>query len=244
MPRTARLLSATGYYHVMLRGINRQNIFEDDKDRQRFLDTLFKSADETDAELVAWCLMNNHVHLLVHSSLAPNTLIKKIGCSYVPYFNKKYDRSGHLFQDRYRSEIVQDERYLLGVIRYIHRNPEKAGISRMAEYPWSSYQDYLSGSSRTASSVILSLLSGIDGFTAFMAEEDGTEYLENTCRLSERDAVETAKAILPEGLFMLQNCDRTTRKTLVRKLVAEGLSPAQVCRITGLGKTVVYGALR
>ena len=133
MSRQARQQSNSNFYHIMLRGINRQNIFEDDDDRRRFIDTAFRFSEETQAKIHAWCLMSNHVHLLIYSEIIPDMFIKKLSCSYVPYFNKKYDRIGHLFQDRYKSETITDESYLLGVVRYIHRNPQKAGISSMED---------------------------------------------------------------------------------------------------------------
>ena len=106
MPRNSRQLSPSYCYHIMLRGINKSNLFEDDNDRNRFLSILGRCCAETETQLYAWCLMSNHVHLLLRAEDGPGDLIKKIGCSYVPYFNKKYDRCGHLFQDRYRSETV------------------------------------------------------------------------------------------------------------------------------------------
>ena len=92
MPRNSRQLSPSYCYHMMLRGINRSNLFEDDNDRNRFLSILERCCAETETQLYAWCLMSNHVHLLLRAEDGPGGLIKKIGCSYVPYFNKKYDR--------------------------------------------------------------------------------------------------------------------------------------------------------
>ena len=87
--------------------------------------------------------MENHVHLLVHDpGINTSLLMKKIGVGYSAYYNGKYERTGHLFQDRYKSENVNDDRYYLTVLRYILRNPEKAGICRTEKYRWSSYHAY------------------------------------------------------------------------------------------------------
>jgi len=133
--RGAREKSGSGIYHIMLRGINQQDIFEDDEDRQRFIKTLGRVKKETDIEIFAYCLMNNHIHLLIkEKNDEVSKIIKKIGTSYVYYFNWKNERSGHLFQDRYKSEVVESDEYLYTVIRYIHHNPVKAGLSGLADY--------------------------------------------------------------------------------------------------------------
>lgn len=145
IPRHQRILSETGTYHVMMRGNERKNLFLDEGDKQRFLDTLFVKKEETGFIIYAYCLMDNHIHLLVKEgteSLA--TMMKRINASYAYYFNQKYNRVGHLFQDRFKSEPIEDERYLLAVIRYIHNNPIKAKIAKKPEqYKWSSYNIYL-----------------------------------------------------------------------------------------------------
>ena len=242
MSRENRKQSDSNYYHIMLRGINRQNIFEDDEDRKRFIDIAFYFANETDTKICAWCLMSNHVHLLIYSEAIPEMFIKRIGCTYVPYFNKKYERVGHLFQDRYKSEAVNNNRYLLGVVRYIHQNPQKAGICNMASYEWSSFKDYLNGG-RTETAEILELMGGQPGFISVMNQQDSTKYLECDSPLTETEAVARAKEILPDGLFDLGRYERKTRNEFIRVLREQGLKPSQICRITGLGKTIVYGAL-
>jgi len=125
----------------MLRGINRTEIFFDDEDRNRFIDTLQRMKEKGEYEIYAYCLMDNHVHLLIKEKREPiNRAMKRIGVSYAYYFNKKYRRVGHLFQDRYRSEAVEKETYLLAAVRYIHNNPVIAGlVKRAGDYPWSSY---------------------------------------------------------------------------------------------------------
>lgn len=244
MSRHPRQQSRSNYYHIMLRGINRQNIFEDDDDRARFIDTVFRFTEDSRATVTAWCLMSNHVHLLICSESIPDTFMKKIGCSYVPYFNKKYERTGHLFQDRYRSEVITDEHYLVGVVRYIHRNPEKAGISTMENYRWSSYRDYVGNDGKTETQTVLDILSGESGFVKFMHESDDTEFLDDNHSLSEKTAVSIAKETLPDGLFSLENCDKETRNKHICELYEKGLKASQICRITGLSKNIVYGVLK
>ena len=108
MPRTARKKSSTGIYHVMLRGINRQSIFEDDEDNEKFLQTIKDCKDVSEFELYGYCLMGNHVHLLLKEGKESLELVfKRIGARYVFWYNWKYRRCGHLFQDRFKSEAVE-----------------------------------------------------------------------------------------------------------------------------------------
>ena len=101
MPRKAREKSQTGIYHVILRGINRQIIFEENEDYQKFLDTLKEYQEISGYEIYGYCLMSNHIHLVLKEGEEDlGTVFKRIGASYVYWYNWKYNRSGHLFQDR------------------------------------------------------------------------------------------------------------------------------------------------
>ncbi|WP_236905052.1 transposase [Clostridium formicaceticum] len=124
MPREAREKSETRIYHIIIRGANRQEIFHDDEDRIRFLETFEKYKNNTKMKVHGWCLMGNHAHLLLEEgSEELSVTMKRIGVSYVWYYNWKYKTTGHLFQDRFKSEKVEKDDYLLTVIRYIHQNP-------------------------------------------------------------------------------------------------------------------------
>jgi REP element-mobilizing transposase RayT len=140
MARQAREKSSTGIYHVILKGLDGRNIFLDDADRLMFMDKLKKARQAGGFKLYAYCLMDNHVHLLMKEEEELGQSIKRITVGYVQLHNNKYGRSGHLFQNRFNSEAVEDDCYLMTVLRYIHRNPLKAGIiSKLESYPWSSY---------------------------------------------------------------------------------------------------------
>lgn len=145
LPRQQRAKSSSGYYHIMIRGNERKAIFLDDKDRLRFIEILYEKKESNRFSLQAFCLMDNHVHLMLQEgSENIANVMKRINISYVCYFNKKYKREGHLFQDRFKSEVVEDDQYVLSLLRYIHQNPVKAGMVKSAgEYKWSSYCGYL-----------------------------------------------------------------------------------------------------
>jgi len=144
MSRHERVKSKSGYYHIMIRGNERKVIFLDDEDKLRFIETLYERKQEDRFYLHAFCLMDNHVHLMISEGTEDiATVMKRITVSYVYYFNKKYKRVGHLFQDRFRSEVVEDDSYALTLARYIHNNPVKAGLTKtVGEYKWSSYLCY------------------------------------------------------------------------------------------------------
>jgi len=132
MPRCARSLSETGVYHVMLRGNERKDIFMDDEDKARFLDVLYTKREHDSYYLYSYCLMDNHVHLVIkEGNDSISRIMRRITTSYAGYFNRKYKRAGHLFQDRYKSENVESDSYLLTVIRYLHQDTEKAGLAKV-----------------------------------------------------------------------------------------------------------------
>ncbi len=145
MPRYSRQKSDLGIYHIIVRGVDRMNIFLDKNDNSKFLNTLRRFKETDNCEIYAYCIMSNHVHLLIkETGDSIQRFMKRVGVSYVYYFNKKYNRVGHLFQDRYRSEAIDSEQYLLACARYIHNNPVAAGLVEYPEdYGWSSYSYYL-----------------------------------------------------------------------------------------------------
>lgn len=145
MPREARKLSSINIYHIMIRGNRKQDIFLEDEDRFKFIKVLKKTKQKKEYMLYAYCLMNNHVHLLIKEKDEQlSQTMKRINVSYVNYFNQKYQQVGHLFQDRFRSEPIEDENYLLAVLSYIHNNPLNAFIAKnLEEYAWSSYCLYI-----------------------------------------------------------------------------------------------------
>ena len=142
MPRQPRKRSSTGIYHVVWRGTARQNIFKDKNDYKKFLGAVSSCKDNFSAKIYGYCLMSNHIHLLVQTDNISG-FMKKLGEKYAMWFNKKYQRSGHLFEGRFSSEAVEDDKYFMTVLRYIHQNPVKANITEKAEqYEWSSYNSY------------------------------------------------------------------------------------------------------
>ena len=144
MSRKLRMHFSDAMYHVMLRGNYRQSIFNDDTDRMQFYTLIEKAIHKFNCKVHLFCLMTNHVHLVVEVKCVPLwKIIQSISSGYASFINKRNNRSGHLFQGRYLAKIIQDEKYLLELCYYIHYNPIKAYmISDIDHYPWSSHQSY------------------------------------------------------------------------------------------------------
>jgi len=144
MPRQPRLDVPGALHHIMVRGNNKANIFIDDQDRNKFLQRLGENIVEAKCSVYAWVLMSNHVHILFKSGKKGiSAVMRKILTWYAVYYNRRYKRSGHLFENRYKSILCEEDRYLLALIRYIHLNPMRAGIVQTLEdldrYPWSGH---------------------------------------------------------------------------------------------------------
>jgi putative transposase len=144
MPRHARLDATGALHHIILRGINRGDLFVDNLDRKKFLARLGEVVEGGKCTLYAFALMTSHVHLLVRSGdMGISTFMRKLLTWYAIYFNKRHHRTGHLFENRYKSILCEEEPYFLELVRYIHLNPVRAGIitdvDTLGTYPWSGH---------------------------------------------------------------------------------------------------------
>ena len=146
MARLPRL-TVTGYpHHIILRGNNRQDIFRETADYQRMLDLLFAHSRTHKIDIHAYVLMSNHLHLLLtpQEDMALPKMMQAVGRSYVQVFNKRYARTGTLWEGRYRSTLIQTDRYLLACMAYIDLNPVRAQmVAQPEDYAWSSYAHYV-----------------------------------------------------------------------------------------------------
>ncbi len=141
MPRKSRIDVPGAIHHVIIRGIERSTIFRDLQDYEHFIFRLALLLGETSTPCYAWVLMKNHAHLLLRSGFSPLTsLMRRLLTGYAQEFNRRHNRSGHLFQNRYKSFLCEEEPYLLELVRYIHLNPIRAGavkdMSELEDFPW------------------------------------------------------------------------------------------------------------
>lgn len=158
MPRMARKASNTKVYHVILRGNDKQDIFFDEQDYKKILKEIVNTKEKYKYELYAYCLMTNHVHLVIYDKNDMlSKIIQSLAVTYSAYFSKKYEKTGHLFQNRFLSKEVETSKYLMQVCRYIHQNSLKAKISTVDKYKWSSFKEYIYGEKIISTKMLLSL---------------------------------------------------------------------------------------
>ena len=145
MSRPLRIEYPDAWYHVMNRGGRYEDIFEEKKDYSVFLELLQEAIDIFHIKIAAFCLMQNHYHLLIQTPEANiSRSMRHINGVYTQRFNKIHGYDGHLFRGRYKSILIDADSYLLQVMRYIHRNPITAGLTDKLNYSWSSHKAYLS----------------------------------------------------------------------------------------------------
>ena len=243
MPRQARRKSESGIYHIMLRGINQQQIFEDEEDGFRFLETLSKYKEQCGYEIYAYCLMGNHVHILLKEGKENLTLVlKRIAGSYVYWYNWKYRRSGHLFQDRFKSEPVEDDAYFLTVIRYIHQNPIKAGICKNVDgYKFSSYNEYVKRANLVDTDFCLGIID-TEQFIEFnnqFCDDVCLDIADNDYRLTDDEAMKIIwKICRCKSASDFQKFDKVKRNYYIQKVYQQGLSIRQISRLMGVSRKV------
>ncbi|MBO4364970.1 MAG: transposase [Eggerthellaceae bacterium] len=248
--RAPRKRSEGEIYHVIARGTGRQLIFEDDSDRKRFLEYLSDDLRLYEAELYAWCLMGNHVHLLIHASMDKLSKCMMHTCGqYARYYNEKSGRVGHLFQERFKSEPITDDEYLLTVIRYIHANPAKAGLSTIECYPWSSYGEYMGAPRLCKTEFPLSVFGGVESFKKFHECEEESSCLDvglpqdEFFALTDARAVEIAQAAIGDiATSDVKALPRAKRDEKLRLMKRAGLSVRQIERLTGVGRSTISRA--
>ena len=249
--RTPRKQCESQIYHVVSRGTGRQLIFEDDEDRELFTQLLVKHSTAARVEVFAWCLMGNHFHLLLRAPMVRISACMKELCGrYAQHFNMRHGRVGHLFQERFDSEPVGTEAYLVTVVSYIHYNPQKAHVAEYDAYPWSSYDEYVGREGRlgvSSTDYVLEVFGGVDAFVSYhkgYAKEascmDVDTLRKATTSMPDKVAIRVAEDVLVGiGLDELKSLDRKVRDNSIRNLLVAGLSVRQVERLTGIGRGVV-----
>lgn len=243
-----RIISEGNIYHVTSRGTGKQLIFEDDDDRRTFLHLLRKALSDNAVELYAWCLMDNHFHLLLHGALEAISLCMHCLCGmYARWFNERAGRTGHLFQERFGSEAIDTDTYLLTVVRYIHKNPEKAGIAHASTYRWSSYREYVGHPTYCKTQFVLNVFGSRQEFVSFHSQDDEEPGcldadMSETAKRAAIDARALRKAqetITDMRLTDLKTLPKKTRDTYLRNMKQAGLSIRQIERLTGIGRNII-----
>lgn len=248
MPRQERKKSNSGIYHIMLRGINQQQIFEDQEDNEKFLEILEAYKVISNYKIIAYCLMGNHVHLMLKTENdSLGQIFKRIGARYVYWYNIKYKRVGHLFQDRYRSEPVENDKYLLTVLRYIHQNPIKANLAKtINEYKYSSYNEFFKNQTNSIidSELILNIMNK-EEFIKFNKEDNNDKCLDikindRVNRITDNEAKKVIMRISKcENISEFQELDIEKRNRYINRIKEKGVSIRQLSRLTGITKGII-----
>ena len=247
--------TVTGFYHVCARGTGKQLIFEGDEDRWEFLELMRDCCREAGVTVIAWCLMGNHVHLvLADYEDAMSAAMHRLLLTYARRFNKRTGRTGHLFQNRFDRRSLDTDRYLMAAIRYVHANPQEAGIALIERYPWSSFAEYLRAYDNDTTrgfsdpSCVLELFGSAEGFIAYsLSTPDGSEPA--LCDMKETEwerhafADKMAKS-LGVPLCGVKAAPPARRDTVIVGLHDAGFTVRQIERYTGIGKSTVSRIVR
>lgn len=238
MPRTARLVLPEYPHHIIHRGNNRERVFRSDKDHKVYLNLIGKFAKKWSCEVLAFCLMPNHVHLLLipkqKDSLAK--MMQGLALTYTQFFNKKYKRTGRIWESRFHSSIVDRDAYLWSVLRYIETNPVRAGLTtKLQRYKWSSAKIHLTNQDNDLVKSIyhikhrFGIFEGID-YRQYLEETIEQSQYEYIHRMSIKEKPIGKDAFIKklEGLFkikLLQNHPGRPKKNKENKGLQNGTCP-------------------
>lgn len=234
----------------MLRGVNGQQIFADIEDYEKFLEILTDCKEISEFKIFAYCLMGNHIHLLLQENKEPIELImKRIEARFVYWYNIKHQRIGHLFQDRFKSEPVENNDYFLTVIRYIHQHPVKAGICKKPQdYTFSSYNEF----SKEQTFIDCDFVFGVidkDRFIKFHNEKALEQCLDIEEKPKIRVTDEQAKKIIMEyskckSISEFEMLPTALREKYINFFHENGMSIRQISRLCGETKGFVEKCLK
>ncbi|CAN7321826.1 transposase [Pseudoduganella sp. LjRoot289] len=247
MARTPRLHFSGAFYHVMLRGNDKRRIFSDDADRYKLEELVADGVGRFGHKIHAYCWMENHIHLAIEVADIPlSKIMHNLSFRYTRYFNWRHQHVGHLFQGRYKALLIDSDSYLLQLIRYIHQNPVRAGITvSAADYAWSSHRDFL-GLAATPwifkdwalAQFAVDSATAIQRYAQFMGAEPDTQESPDFKR--ERGG----RAIVGEGLFKQEALKSSWSPSELRResllsicaavCLAAGISELALCSGSGM----------
>lgn len=243
MSRVPRKASESGYYHIVLKRAGGRLLFESGSDFRAFIALLRKHSLETGVVTLAYCLMSNHVHVLLRDAdQMLVTLMRKLGTTFAMRYNDTTGHTGPVFHNRYWSVPIDTDEQLLETARYILQNPVKEELGAIDTYEWSSHAAYMGAPSFVDTSVLLEMLGGVEGFAEFMA-------LPNTAydpmpsggpTLTDEAAMKILDDVLGEdGARSLGGASRAARNEALRKLRDAGIGATQASRLTGIGRSTI-----
>lgn len=254
MARTARSRSSLNLYHIIVRGINKQDIFLDNQDKRKFLKELIITKEKFNFKIYAYVIMPNHVHLILkEQDDSISKIMHRIQLCYSEYLNSKYERVGHVFQGRFNSKSVEDVEYLKCAIRYVHLNPDKAGIGKYNNYLWSSYRSYTkeNKSKLVDTEDILELFredrNPRKKFEEYHKEKSKYQYNKEDTEFELLNKIDdsTLIRIIKENMdlnaiYDIQKLNNKYRDDILKQLIAiKGTTTKQISRVTGISTRII-----
>ena len=238
MPRRARRDLESNYLHVIAQGINRELIFKTERNKRKYYELLINNKEDFDVYILAYCIMNNHVHVLIYSDKIDNIskYMKLVNTSFAQYYNKINDRVGYVFRDRFKSQAIKNERYLYNCISYIHHNPVKANIvSDLDAYKYSSYNDYIRKTGIVNKKTLQLVFGG---------ERDYIEMF-NFIHYGEGEALEVQdETNITNCKWKTENLDRNELKEECKKLKELNFSNRKIAKMIGIDRNKVDRLLK
>ena len=250
MPRVHRSFSNSNVYHIIIKGLDDSDFFFDNEDRIIFLEKIKYSKLKFKYQVYAYCLMTNHVHLVIkvdndNLSKAMQSLIIR----YSRYFNRKYDRKGNFIQNRFFSKNIENQKYFLDVCRYVHRNPEKAGIDKTYNYRWSSYHEYLEKEKIINKKVLLYYLdNNINNFICYTNKEENINEImklsdfEMITSINDDELIEIIKRKfnLKTTKAIIKHFKNKKNRVKLKELKdINGISQRQISRVTMVNREII-----
>ena len=247
--------TVTGFYHVCARGAGKRLIFESDADRWEFLELMRDCCREAGVTIVAWCLMGNHVHLvLADYEDAMSAAMHRLLLTYARRFNKRTGRTGHLFRNRFDRRSLDTDRYLMAAIRFVHAHPQEAGISLIERYPWSSFNEFLRaydgdvGKSFSDPSCVLELFGSAKGFVGYSLElpDDSDSVIRemNETEWERHAFADNMAKRLGVPFNELKTVAPSRRDGIIFALHDGGYTMREIERYTGISKSTVSRIVR
>ena len=246
MGRGLRRISVSGYYHLISRGNNKQILYESPDDYRYYLSKMGKYSREAGVVINAFCLMENHVHILVNAPHGNvSEMMRNLNGCYSKYYNQKYGRIGQLYQGRFLSEPIETETALFIVLRYILNNPKAAGICPAEQYRWSTYKGFFRESTVLDLDFFREKLPTSEAYREYIMTSNDDECMEYTKPVHDDN---WAREVIRDRLCIktgieLQTWDKPKRDGAFRLLSDAGLSLRQMERLTGIGRKVISRSL-
>lgn len=254
MPRKNRIHYRSAFHHVMLRGNNRKNIFHKKEDYQIFLGIIRAAADAYNFKVHLYCLMTNHIHLVVEVGDIPiSRIMQSVSSRYAKLHNKKYNKIGHLFQGRFKSKLITDDYYLLELCYYIHMNPLKAKMCKsLDEYRWSSHHGYMSQekcrwlATEYISKIILNHFDPNASYSVFISNYKNAQLKPLFCKFNENGDLDilndVGTRVQNKPSLALENISLTTIEAIVCKKLrvsVDNIASASLAKRVSLARSMI-----